>query len=291
MNTEEFIDIHFHIGPEIIPREFNVEELVDKEEDSIAGIVLKNHMYATQAMIDSLNIKGVELFGSVALNRFTGGMNPSTVKASAEISEKPLTAYFPTLDAENFLKEKEYEIPPEWTDGKYSRKAQDIEPVKVTNQEGELTKQTIQVIQAIAETDSILATGHISWKEAKKVTNKALEMGVKNIVLTHPIYGPIDMPVKIQKELGSKEGVYIEHLYAMNTIDNIPMEKIAKQVREVGPENILLGSDMGQIGNPSSSEAMEKFTRKLTEQGIQTEEIEKMAIQNPKALLNLENSG
>jgi hypothetical protein len=287
MKTEEFIDIHFHIGPEIIPREFNVEELVEKEEDNIAGIVLKNHMYSTQVMIDSVETQGIKLFGAVALNQYTGGMNPDTVRSSAEITENPLVVWFPTLDADNFLKEKEYEIPPEWTDGAYSRKAKDIDPVKVL-ENGELTTETVETIRVIAETGSILATGHISWKEAEKVTKKALELGVEKVILTHPIYGPIDMPLDVQKELASNEEVFIEQLYAMNTIDGIPMSRIADQIESVGPENVVLGTDMGQVGNPSSSQAMEMFAESLMEEGIGEEEIQKMAVQNSRKVLNLE---
>lgn len=287
MKTEDFIDIHFHIGPEIIPRKYNVKKLVSEEAGEIAGIVLKNHMYSTQALIDSVSTKEIEFFGSVSLNQYKGGMNPDAVEASAKITENPVIVWFPTLDAENFLEEKKYEIPPEWTEGAYSRKANEVEPVKVT-QNGKLRKETIEVIETVAETDSILATGHLSWREAKKVTEKALELGVKKIILTHPIYGPIDMPIKVQKELASNDEVYIEHLYAMNKIDGIPMEEIAKQIKEVGAENIVIGSDMGQVGNPSSSEAMELFAEKLNLEGISEKDIENMAIENPRKVLGLE---
>jgi hypothetical protein len=287
IDTNELIDVHFHTGPEIIPRKFNVEEFAEKESGKLRGAVLKNHMYSTQAMIDSLDTEEIELFGAVALNRFTGGMNSDTVRASAEISDKPLTVWFPTLDAENFLEKKEYEIPPEWTEGAYSRKADDVEPVKVS-ENGELTDETIEVIEAIAETGSVLATGHISWQEAKKVTEKALELGVEKIVLTHPIYGPIDMPVEVQKELAENEEVYVEELYAMNRIDGIPVEEIAGQIREVGPENVVLGSDMGQIGKPSSREALKIFAEALIDEGFTEKEIRTMTVENPAEVLDLE---
>ncbi|MFB6241182.1 MAG: DUF6282 family protein [Candidatus Nanosalina sp.] len=287
IDTEEFIDIHFHTGPEIIPRKFNAEEFVEEESGKLRGAVLKNHMYSTQAMINSLEAKEIELFGAVALNRFTGGMNPNTVRASAEISEKPLTVWFPTLDAENFLEEKDYEIPPEWTEGAYSRRADDVEPVKVSKN-GELTNETVEVIEAIAETGSILATGHISWQEAEKVVEKALELGVEKVILTHPIYGPINMPVEVQKELAENEEVFVEELYAMNRIDGIPVEEIAEQIREVGPENVVLGSDMGQVGNPSSSEALKIFAEALIDEGFTESEIREMTVENPAEVLDLE---
>ena len=53
------IDLHVHIGPEIIPRKYTAQSLADAERGKIAGCVLKNHFYPTAGMFDIKNIKEV----------------------------------------------------------------------------------------------------------------------------------------------------------------------------------------------------------------------------------------
>mgnify|MGYP001576394035 CR=1 FL=1 len=73
---KQAIDIHFHVGPEIIPRKYTTEELRIKEKDRIYGLVLKNHFYPTPSLIwkNKANNKPI-LFGGIVLNNSVGGLN------------------------------------------------------------------------------------------------------------------------------------------------------------------------------------------------------------------------
>ncbi|MDY6770712.1 MAG: DUF6282 family protein [Candidatus Nanohaloarchaea archaeon] len=287
MNLTNAIDAHFHIGPEPIPRRFTADELAEREEGQIATVVLKNHFYPTTSFIQQADIgENLGLIGSVTLNNSVGGLNPEAVRGAAALTEDPIVVWFPTINAENYLEKSDWEIRPEWvTDDSFvSRRSDDVEPV-VTLEHGQLTEASEAVLEAVKETGSILATGHISWKAARVLTERAKDLGIETVILTHPIYQLIDMPVEVQQELTAYDGVYAEQLYAMNTIDDIPMERIAEQIREVGPENIVMGTDMGQQGNPSSSEAMEKFCALLKAEGFDEEALQQMSEKNPSQLL------
>jgi hypothetical protein len=282
MNIKNFIDLHVHIGPEPIPRKFTISEIVKKQAGKIKGLALKNHFYPTTPMIES--DEKIQLIGSVTLNNYIGGLNSDAVYASAKL-QQPIIVWFPTINAENFLKQGKHEIPIEWVGKNFkSRYSKDITPVKITKN-NILVPEAREVLNAIKQNNCILATGHITWREAKILVKEALKIGIEKIIVTHPIYQLINMPVRVQKELAQNKGVYIEQCYTMYSIDKIPVGKIADQIKIIGAENCIISSDVGQMNSPSPSEAMKKFCRLLTKQGITKKELRIMGEVNPKKLI------
>ena len=111
----QFIDLHVHIGPEILPRKYTVQTLVIAEQGKIAGMALKSHFYPTIPQIKSVaDTKGLILVGSITLNNYIWGLNADAIYASATLSSLPLIVWFPTINAQQFVNTSRYEIPPEW---------------------------------------------------------------------------------------------------------------------------------------------------------------------------------
>ena len=77
----------------------------------------------------------------------------------------------------------------------------------------------------------------------------------------------------------------MEHCYSMYTIDKIPIEKIAGQIKAVGAKNCILSSDVGQTFSPPPSEAMYLFAKLLLESDITLKELEIMMVKNPTGLI------
>ncbi len=279
------IDLHVHIGPEIIPRKYNVDEFDEKEKGKLYGAVLKNHFYPTSPLIKSTKTKNLKLFGSIVLNNFVGGLNKDAIYASSLLLESPLIVWFPTINAEQFLKQSKYEIPPEWVEGslKDLRKTSLVDRISVIDGNNKINTKALEVLKMIKSTNSILATGHISWQESIALVEKAWKLGINNIIVTHPIYQRINIPIQVQKQLVSM-GAKIELCYSMYSIDNIPMEKIVQQINEVGPDNCILSSDVGQKFSPSPSDALYAFSSKLNSLGISLIELKKMLVDNPRKL-------
>src|SRR3989344_518394 len=173
MNVKSFIDLHVHIGPEILPRKFTVSKLIKEQKGKIRGIALKNHLYPTMPLIKSENTDELLLIGSVTLNNYIGGLNSDAIYASAKISENPIIVWFPTINADNFLKRSKYEIPPEWVNkGFRSRLSKDVKGIRIMENE-KLSQEAFNVLKAIKENNCILATGHVSWEEAELLVREA----------------------------------------------------------------------------------------------------------------------
>jgi len=275
-------DLHFHMGPEIIPRKFNnLLELDDCEKNNIAGIALKNHFYPTAPLIKQLKVKSkLNYIGSIVLNNFIGGLNSEAIYASSLLSNKPIIVWFPTVNAENFLKNSISEIPSEWVNKKNfkTRNSSKITPVRLIDNE------VIDVLKMIKKTKSILATGHISADESIQLVSQALEIGIKKIIITHPIYQKIDMVIDDQIYL-AKKGCYLESCYSMYSIDKIPIGKIAYQIKKVGPDQIILSSDVGQKFSPISSQALFNFAQLLLKEGITMDMLYQMLVINTNKII------
>jgi hypothetical protein len=295
---EKSYDLHYHIGPDILPRKFNADELIREEEGKIAGVALKAHSFPTITAINAAKKNSeskIKLFGSITLNYFMGGFNASAIYASAVMSKKyPIIVWFPTVHAENHLRKNKskYEFPPEWVkDPNFvARKKNELRAIKVTDWNNKLFDKCERVLRMIKKMDCILATGHLSWKESEVLATEALNMGIK-VVITHPMQRDIKMPLKVQKKLAAK-GAFIEYCYIMyldrDHPEDYPLEEQVKCMKEIGIDKVILSSDGGQLRNPSPSQCMHDYIKLLSKHGLEAEDFHQMLVKNPKEILKQE---
>lgn len=285
-------DLHIHIGPEIIPRKYTVSELVKQQRGKVAGMALKNHFFPTTPFIYATKKSSLKLVGSLVLNNFVGGLNADAVYSASTISTGPFIVWFPTVSAKQFLDESVWEIAPEWVKNKSfkSRKAKSVQAIRILDSSGNVSSACIDVLRAIKTAKAILATGHISWPESNLLIAKAAQMGIKNMIVTHPIYQRIAMPIEMQKKLATY-GAKIELCWSMWKIDEIPIGNIAAQIKAVGANNCILSSDSGQAYSPPPNVALTEFCNALIDEGITQKELITMLIVNPKKLLGISKKG
>lgn len=289
---QQAVDFHVHIGPEIIPRKYTVSELIKSQKNKLKAIAIKNHFFPTMSMTPAKLKKSADTFiiNSVVLNNYVGGLNPEIIRASAALSSLPIVVWLPTINAKNSLQQQNYEIPSEWISKDLqnkikARKSSTIQGLSVLDQDGQLIKAANQVLQAIKDCNAILATGHLSWKESQALVTNAVEIfNIKKIIVTHPIYQKIKMPLSTQKKL-STMGAFMEQSFSMYSIDKIPIKKIAKQIRFVGADRCIVSSDVGQTFSPSPDKALIQFIKLLKSEGITDQELKTMLVTNTNALL------
>jgi len=288
------IDMHFHVGPDILPRKFTVEELIREERGKIKGVALKAHSFPTIAAINQAKNRPDDftLIGSVTLNYFMGGFNSSAIYASSVMSkDHPIIVWFPTVHAENHLlkNHSEYEIPPEWVrDPNFKpRKKWDLRAIKVTDWAGKLIRKANYVLDMAQKMNCIIATGHISWQEAEKLALESLDRGLK-VIVTHPMQKDIAMPLEVQKKLADK-GAFIEYCYIMyldrDFPSDYPVEEQVRCIKEIGSDRCIITSDGGQVRNPGPSECLKAYVRLLGDKGLSLDEFKVMLQKNPEKLI------
>jgi len=283
---KDSIDLHVHSGPGLIPRSLDhAQAAQDALKAGLRALVVKdqhsmtcNAVYFIKKYI--LKDAPLDIYGGLVLNNAAGGINPHTVDGAIKSGAKII--WMPTASAENHI-ETHKKIHTDFPATK-EKLIEEI-PLKIIDGRGKLLPQISQICDLIAQGDVILGTGHLCLKEIKLLVDEALKRGVKKILMQHPEF-LINATLEEMVEMADK-GVFIEHsmvFYIKGTIDK---EYLLEMVRKVGAERTVLGSDLGQIGNPLPLEGIRSCVKLMLELGISEEEIDLMIRKNPAKLLNL----
>ena len=270
------IDLHLHTSPDpYIQRSVNALTAASQAKElGMRALVLKSHDYPTApvAQIVENIVEGVKVIGSLTLNYQVGGINPQAVEASARIGAKVI--WMPTFSS----------VP--------DRKRRNLEGgISLLDKEGEILPQVKEVLALIKEFELVLCTGHISRRELFALIAEALSMGLRRLIITHPLTESVGEPLdlQIQKELADK-GAFIEHcLYPiMPLCGTLDPRKIVEAIKYVGVEKCVLSTDLGQINNPTPAEGMRIMIALMLNCGLKEQELEILLKKNPAILLNLE---
>lgn len=278
------IDTHVHTAPSIIERKLDdLEMAVQAKKAGMQGVVLKAHegCSCSRAAL-AQKITGINVFGGLCLNASVGGLNPEAVETSLKMGAKII--WMPTLSAHTH---RHFFSSPEGARLGFSLKGSG-EGIKIIDENGKLKDPVYQILELIKQYDAVVATGHISIDEAQKLVDVAIkEMAIDKIIFNHPDINFLKVPLPVQKELARK-GVYIEKcsvcLYPPWLV--YTAKSAALLIKEIGVEQCILSSDLGQLENPFPVDGMRSFLEDLIESGLSETDIRTMWVDNPNALLS-----
>lgn len=282
------IDLHVHAFPDIRPRRIDAIELIDEARGvGMAGALIKDHVTITSDRAYILNkiFPDFKVFGSIVLNYTVGGLNPPAVKAAIRLGVKQV--YMPTYSSAYGIKKH----------GVISETFTDLFPpngkkgISILSTKGTLLPEVDIILRTIMEKDVILGTGHLSPAESLKLIERAKELGVQKVLVTHPSSLLTDMSLDDQKR-AVQMGAFIEHCYVgcttfTSTGKPLPPKAMAEQIKGVGAEYCIMSTDFGQLKNLTPVEGMRKFIEEMLANGITKDEIDRMIRKNPRKLLNL----
>jgi hypothetical protein len=288
------IDTHVHISPDVVPRKIDDVSLARRcLELGLGGFLMKSHYTSTaeRASVVRAAVPGVEVFGSITLNRAVGGMNAVAVEIAAR--EGARTVWLPTVDSENESHE-ETQFPegakvPVWMALQRELRAAgvDIEPVAVVDASGAVLPETRTVLRTIARHGLLLATGHLDRDEIFAVVDAAVEEGVRDIVITHPDFPAESLSFEDQNELADK-GALLERCFTTPHTGKTTWEYIFEAIRATGPERSVLATDLGQSFNPPVEEGLGVMVDKLLAAGFDEQEVHTMAVRNTRRVAGLD---
>ncbi len=283
------IDMHVHAFPDVVPRSIHDLDLARRAaEAGMRGVVIKNHASLTgdRAFLVRQVVPGVEVFGGVALNYSVGAVNPAAVENMIKFTGGyGKIVWLPTFDSANHK-------------SRFARRP-DAGGIRVTDETGNAMPEVRRVFKLAAAADIIVATGHVSAREALACTKAAREEGVRKILITHALQSPVEMSLDDIRRC-VEMGALIEHCFVsslmgpqspldwMREWKNVAMDDFAAAIKAVGARNCILSTDLGQSLNPLPVDGLKEFIRELGKRGIGEEEIDVMAKKNPARLLGLE---
>jgi hypothetical protein len=263
------IDMHAHSYPDGVDRSIDAIDLAKLAKSrGMRAIVLKNHYEPTASLayIVRKEVPGIEVLGGISLDLTVGGVNPAAVDWMTKVKGGyGKVVWLPTFDSEN-----------------QARPAG--RPFAPVVRGGAVTPEVSQVIAIAAKNNLVLETGHSSPAEALIIIREAKRQGVQNVMVTHAMSPLVNMSIA-DMQAAAKLGAYLELTWVRPGSE--AGQAYVKAIRAVGPEFIVLSSDLGQPNNPLHPDGLLAMYQYLVGQGISIADVDRMAKLNPAKLLGL----
>ena len=271
---EGVIDLHVHSAPDSGPRSIDALEIARMaRQRGMRALLFKNHYTSTAplAYLVSQAVPGMEAYGGIVLNRSVGGINPAAVEHMAKTTGGGgRVVWMPTFDSEH-----------------YHRTVKPNPAFVLVSRAGELLPDVRNVLSLMADLDLALATGHSSPEESLLLIRAAKQAGIERIIVTHPLLPDVGMSPELQRQ-AARLGAFLEFPIAlMLPPASIAVEEFAEVVRSVGPQHVILTSDLGQVLNPIHTDGLIAFLAQLQEQRFTRQEMDLMTKSNPARFLGL----
>ena len=302
IDAQGVIDMHVHTGPEFLQRRYDPFSLSDEARREGIGIVMKNHFQPTTtwALLARREGDEVPIIGSVVLNHMCGGIDDHGIRGALsgwksdagalDPDTQRFVVWMPTFCAGAHLDVMGgRDIPLHWgVNPRYSREFADNEGIVLLDKAGKVPAGLDRALSMIAEWDLILASGHLSADETKSMVWIAKQRGINRIVLTHPLWDASQLTAGELATLWREYGAYTELCFvnlAICGMDTLCIEQYVEVIDAVGPEGVILSSDLGQPSTLPMADGLRMYFHLLEEAGVHPDDIARMSIVNPRNLL------
>jgi hypothetical protein len=303
------IDLHAHQDPDSsgpsytqAARSIDAIDLYARAKAAgMRGFVIKQHLDQTAGLayyIRRLH-PDLEVFGGMGSNLTTGTkVNPWAITHMAEMKGGwGRIVWMPSWDSESSTHRIPTRKPPAFvavaTCGTQPFWSNFPKPCA----RGELLPEVKEALQVIATAktrdsngDLVLATGHNSYEEVVLLVREAVRVGVKRIIVTHPLLDSVDMDdAQIKEVVGFGPGIYAEFTALFGTPNAPPatVKRYVSGIRAAGVEHAFVSSDTGQAGAAFHPDALANAARALRAQGFTERELDLLFKINPATILGL----
>lgn len=279
--SQGLIDFHIHPGPESgSNRVYDDDRIaIEASRQGLRAVVYKSHSIPSfvraplvKKCADSWAAengrKPVDVFGGVVLNYAAGGLNPAIVEVCRNLGGK--LVWTPSVNASHY-----YTVM-----GKTGG-------IEVLNEKGEVVPELLSIFEIIRDNQMILVLSHQSVYERFVMIETARKMGLKKIVLSHPL-GSVNRAEPEQIARMTEMGAYAEVTYNTsfpNLYQKGDIKGTLKLFELIGFDRIVGGTECSQLGTVSPSAGMECFLRTLLMFGVSKENIRTMFDKTPSRLL------
>ncbi|MCK9512745.1 MAG: DUF6282 family protein [Pigmentiphaga sp.] len=287
------IDLHCHSGPSVMPRYFDHYEAM--QEASAAGmraLLLKDHYYSATPVSELLNHHfghlQVTLLSGVPLNNTVGGLNVHAVEHGLQLGAK--LVWMPTFSSRNHLDHHKQDKDFENKFPQTKRRMLEPIPLTVLADNGALLPEVGPILDLIAEHDAVLSSGHLHISEIWPLFEEAKRRGVTRLLCNHPTY-VVDASLEDMAQL-ARMGVWLEHSMCMfvpgSKFHFYDPETLDQLIKAGTVEKTILGSDLGQKGNPRMVDGFRQVIATCLELGYGEEQIRRMISGNAATLIGLD---
>lgn len=282
------IDTHCHGGSDPMERLLLEDDIgMDYTEAGMRAMVIKT-WYTPSASRNALVQKAVNryaearglrptlCFGGIVLNYSVGGFNIEAVKKCLGFPGMKYV-WMPMVDSYHHRRV----VYDDWSGYGLS----------FLDERRRVIPEVQDILRLIADHDLVLASGHYPYEDTAILIEEARRLGVQRIEVVHPAHIHSKHTIAQMKEQAARGAkLMLSGLGAMA----FPLHEsgplyAARIVKEVGPENLVYGSDFGQLQNFPHIVANRWMIKLLLAYGCTKEEIRTVFQVTPARLLGLED--
>jgi hypothetical protein len=282
ISLEGMYDLHIHPAPSIQKRKFTaLEALGLANKEKMAGVLFLDHTYNTTTVAATTNEMGfhAKAYGCIMLNEAVGGLDPSVAEIALALGTTQIQMPTYSSKAHQDAYGDDQKIFP------YKKRAK---PIYILDEKGRLITAIEEILGLVKGTDAFIGSGHLSPMEVDALVKRIKELGLKFVANSVSTDMP-GYPIEAQKRWAG-DNVFMEHDYM--TITEVPhkttpISVVVDQIRAVGAERCVIGTDAGNMKLPDNVGAMRDFVSRLLEAGITDKEINLMTRRNPRIVLGV----
>ena len=277
-------DLHIHCWPDpLIDTGWSQSHIARRATDAgMKAVLFKSMTMPTaftapyvQELVDiyakEKGVPPVKVFGGIVCNYYVGGLFPESVEVCARAGGKKV--WLPSHDSAH-----------------HHRVMGEKGGIELLDPNDKPRKELMEILEIVKKYDLILDPCHASVKERFIVIDAARKMKIKKIILTHPNWNVNRATIAQQAEMARKGAFVGLFMYSsvphFNNPNGDPFEML-EIIKQVGPERIVMSTDLGTMLNVHPVEGMELFIRLLLALGQSRKNIKRMVQDNPSYLLGL----
>jgi predicted TIM-barrel fold metal-dependent hydrolase len=281
------IDTHVHGGSDPFERLLLEDDIGKDFTDVGARAMVVKTWYTPSASRNALVQKIVDLyaaerglrptqcFGGVTLNYSQGGFNADAVRKCLGFPGMKYV-WMPMVDSYHHRRV----VYDDWSGL----------GLDFLDEKRKVIPEVKEILRILAENDLILGTGHYPYADSAILIDEAREQGVHRFEIIHPAHIHSKHTIaQMQEQAARGAKLMLSGLGAMA----FPLHEsgplyAARIVKEVGPENIVYGSDLGQFQNMPHMIANRWMVKLLLAYGCTKEELRTVFQVTPAEHLGLE---
>ena len=242
------LDIHVHGGSDPMERLLLEDDVAYDFTDAGCRAMVFKTWYTPSASRNALvqkladlyaaerGLRPVQVFGGVTLNYSQGGFNADAVRKCLGFPGMRYV-WMPMVDSYHHRRV----VYDDWTGYGLS----------FLDDKRRVIPEVKEILKLIADNDLVLASGHYPFEDTYTLFQEARQAGVTRMEVIHPAHihskHSIEQMCK-EAELGAKLMLSGLGAQAFPLHEAGPLYA-ARIVKEVGPENVVYGSDYGQLQN------------------------------------------
>lgn len=282
------VDMHCHSGPSVMPRMIDhIEALKEASAAGMKALLFKDHFYSatpvTALLSSHFGHLDVTMLSGVPLNDTAGGLNPYAVDHGLKLGAR--LVWMPTFSAANHIRHnRRGHLLPTTVPMRRPKM------LTVVDEDGRIKDEVKEILDQIAEFDAVLSAGHLHISEIWPLFEEAERRGVNRRLVQHPTYTIGATPADISELTDG--GAFIEHSLCMFIPDSrfqyYPSEELKTVIDAGGTEQTILGSDLGQIDNPTPVNGFRAVIRLCIELGFDDPTIRRLIGGNAARLLGIQ---